>query len=72
MAQGAATGTGELVKLEMQEIPMDFYLDPRCQKMSVFDVSHNALQSISKVPRNPKTPSNHWLDLFRPHVHRTA
>ena len=49
LCDGASTGTGKLTKPELTEVPMDFYLDPRCRKMKTFDLSHNALQTISKV-----------------------
>lgn len=49
LKDGASTGTGRLTKLELSEIPMEFYLDPRCRKMKTFDISHNALQTLNKV-----------------------
>lgn len=44
-----SSGSCKLTKLELREIPAEFYLDPRCKKMTVLDISFNALQSIPKV-----------------------
>ena len=57
-----SAGASRLVKLELREIPAEFYLDPRIKKMSKFDVSHNALQSIPKVSATHDT-SNQRTEL---------
>jgi len=44
-----SSGSSKLKSLELTAIPADFYLDPRLKKCTVFDISHNALTTVSKV-----------------------